>query len=215
MNPAGHKFLLFDLDGTLVDSANDLTTSLNLLADELGHARLTTDHVRTIIGDGATKLIKRAFGEENYRREQLFRFLDIYREHLLDQTCCYPGIVELLRSYPADNLALITNKPFGLSMELLKGLGLDEHFKVIFGGDSFAEKKPHPLPIQKALEALGAEPAEAVMIGDHHTDLISGSAAGTATCFCAFGLGNTGGVEPDYTVQTSTELLQLFPGVTA
>jgi phosphoglycolate phosphatase len=211
----GHKFLLFDLDGTLVDSASDLTTSLNLLADELGHARLTTDYVRTIVGDGATKLIKRAFGEENFRREQLFRFLEIYGVHLLDQTCCYPGIEELLGRYPAENLALVTNKPFALSMELLKGLGLHGHFKVVFGGDSFAEKKPHPLPVQKALEALGAEPAEAVMIGDHHTDMISGRAAGTTTCFCAFGLGSTGGVEPDYTVQTSTELLQLFPGFAA
>ncbi|WP_303723037.1 HAD family hydrolase [Malonomonas rubra] len=212
MNSADYKYLLFDLDGTLVDSVADLTTSLNLLADELGHPHLPPEHVRTIVGDGATKLIKRAYGEENYQREQLFRFLAIYGEHLLDHTCCYQGIEELLQSHPADRMALVTNKPHSLTIELLEGLGIARHFKVIFGGDSFAEKKPHPLPVQRALTALGADPAQAVMIGDHHTDLHSGKGAGTATCFCAYGLGHTGGLEPDFQVTASTELIKLFPG---
>ena len=212
MQSKDYKYLLFDLDGTLVDSVADLTTALNLLADELGHPPLTSNDVRKIVGDGATKLIKRAFGEDHYQREQLFRFLAIYGEHLLDQTCCYPGIEELLQSHPADRLALVTNKPHALTVQLLEGLGIAGHFKVIIGGDSFAEKKPHPLPVLKALDALGAEPTEAVMIGDHHTDLHSGQGAGIATCFCAYGLGNTGEVSPDFRVKKSTELLALFPG---
>lgn len=215
MNAGTHRYLLFDLDGTLVDSVHDLTTSLNLLALELGQPRLHTDKVKAIVGDGATKLIKRAFGEDHYRREHLYRFLEIYGEHLLDQTRCYPGIEQLLQRYPAEHLAVVTNKPLALTLELLDGLSLSRHFKVIFGGDSFTEKKPHPLPVIKALDALGAEPQEAVMIGDHHTDLKSGRDAGAATCFCAFGLGNTGGIEPDYTAQTSLDLLHLFPGLSA
>lgn len=207
-----YKYLLFDLDGTLVDSVADLTTSLNLLADELGHPQLSTEYVRGIVGDGATKLIKRAYGAENYQREQLFRFLDIYGEHLLDQTRCYPGIEELLQRYPAESMAVVTNKPHALTVQLLDGLNLTKHFKVVIGGDSCAEKKPHPLPVQNALAALGAKPAEAIMIGDHHTDLYSGRDAGTATCFCAYGLGNSDGLEPDCSVQASEELLQLFPG---
>lgn len=210
--PADYKYLLFDLDGTLVDSVADLTTSLNLLADELGHPQLTVAFVRTIIGDGATKLIKRAYGAENYQREQLFRFLAIYAEHLLDQTDCYPGIKELLSRHPADRMALVTNKPHALTVQLLQGLGLAEHFRVVIGGDSYAEKKPHPLPVQKALEALGAEADQAIMIGDHHTDLYAGRGAGTATCYCAYGLGDTDGLEPNFTVQTSEQLLLLFPG---
>jgi phosphoglycolate phosphatase len=209
---ADYKYLIFDLDGTLVDSVADLTTSLNLLADELGHPQLTTDFVRTIVGDGASKLIKRAFGAESYQREQLFRFLAIYAEHLLDHTYCYPGIKELLSRQSADRIALVTNKPHALTMQLLKGLGLAEHFKIVVGGDSYPEKKPHPLPVQKALEILGAQPNQSIMIGDHHTDLYSGRDAGTATCYCAYGLGNTDGLEPNFTVQTSEELLQLFPG---
>lgn len=207
-------YLIFDLDGTLVDSVADLTSSLNLLADELNQPQLTAERVRSIVGDGATKLIKRAFGKENYQREYLFRFLDIYGQHLLDQTCCYPSIKQLLSQHPAEHLAVVTNKPHRLTLELLSGLGLTEHFKVIIGGDSYAEKKPHPLPVQKALELLGAKPQQAVMIGDHHTDLYSGQAAGLATCFCAYGLGNTDGLIPDFVANGSDELLQLFPGTT-
>jgi phosphoglycolate phosphatase len=212
---ANPDYLIFDLDGTLVDSVADLTLSLNLLAEELGQESLTPDQIRSIVGDGATKLIKRAFGEENYQREQLFRFLDIYGEHLIDKTCCYPGIEELLARHPAERLALVTNKPHKLTVELLNGLGLYKHFKVIIGGDSYPEKKPHPLPVQKALESLGINPQQAVMIGDHHTDLYSGRGAGVATCFCAYGLGNTDGLTPDYIAETPADLLRLFPGTAA
>jgi len=206
------EFLLFDLDGTLVDSVRDLTGALNLLGAELGQPALSVERVRTIVGDGATKLIKRAFGEENYRGEQLVRFLEIYGEHLIDTTRCYPGIEELLTRHPQEKLAVITNKPHRLTVQLLQGLDLARHFKVVIGGDSYPQKKPDPLPVQRALELLGAPPAKAVMIGDHHTDLHAGQGAGIATCFCAYGLGETGGLLPDYRVQTSTDLLYLFPG---
>lgn len=205
-------YLIFDLDGTLVDSVADLTTALNLLADELGRPQLSKEQVRSIVGDGASKLIKRAFGSANYHREQLFRFLAIYGDHLLDTTCCYPGIGELLASYPAAQMALVTNKPQRLTLELLDGLNLRNHFKVVIGGDSYAEKKPHPLPIQMALQQLGSQADQAVMIGDHHTDLHAAIAAGVATCFCAYGLGNDDGLSPDYVAHKSEDLLQLFPG---
>ncbi len=212
MKSADYKYLLFDLDGTLVDSVADLALSLNLLADELGQPRLTTERVRSIVGDGATKLIKRAYGEENYQREHLLRFLEIYAEHLLDQTRCYPGIEQLLACHPTERLAVVTNKPYQLSVQLLAGLDIAKHFKVVIGGDSYSEKKPHPLPVLKALEELDAHPSQAVMVGDHHTDLNSGRDAGTAICFCSYGIGNDGGVEPDFQVDSSLELLQLFPG---
>ena len=206
------KYLLFDLDGTLVDSLADLTCALNLLGGELNHPPLSCEQVRGIVGDGAANLIKRAFGESNYQRDQLSRFLEIYNEHLLDNTRCYPGISELLDRHPAKRLAIITNKPFQLTMDLLTGLGLEHHFRVIIGGDSFPKKKPDPLPVLKALEQLGALPTEAVMVGDHHTDLYSGRAAGTRTCFCAYGLGNDDGLNADYRVSQPQELLPLFPG---
>ena len=212
MKAAAPDYLLFDLDGTLVDSVVDLTCALNLLGKELGRSPLSTERVRTIVGDGATKLIKRAFGEENFQYEQLQRFLAIYREHLIDTTRCYPGIEMLLDRHPAEKLAVITNKPHSLSVALLEGLGLAGHFKVVIGGDSYPQKKPDPLPVLKALELLGAPVDRAVMIGDHHTDLHAGKGAGIATCFCAYGLGVTGGLVPDYQARHSTDLLKLFPG---
>ncbi len=205
------EFLLFDLDGTLVDSVADLTCALNLLGAELGHAPLAAGLVRTIVGDGASQLIKRAFGRANYQRQQLLRFLDIYGEHLLDNTCCYPGIRELLDRHPAKKMALVTNKPYRLTVELMQGLGIAKHFQVIIGGDSYPEKKPHPQPVREALRLLGAPPQKAVMIGDHHTDLYAGKAAGIATCFCAYGLGHSDGLSVDYRAESSLELLQLFP----
>ena len=206
------RFLLFDLDGTLVDSVADLTCALNLLGGELGQAPLQLEQVRTIIGDGATRLIKRAFGEETYQREHLSRFLEIYTEHLIDNTAPYPGILELLNSHPAERMAVVTNKPYRLTVDLLNGLGMSRYFKIVIGGDSFPQKKPDPLPVIKALERLGAEPHQTVMIGDHHTDLYSARAAGVATCFCAYGLGHTDGLAPDYRAETSDDLLLLFPG---
>lgn len=209
---ARHKYLLFDLDGTLVDSVADLTLALNLLGKELGQAPLVADRVRVIIGDGATKLIKRAFGKENYQREHLLRFLEIYQDHLTDKTAPYPGILELLKRHPAEQMAVVTNKPYRLTLDLLAELDMSQFFKTVIGGDSYPLKKPDPQPVIKALESFGADPCQAVMIGDHHTDLYSAQAAGVATCFCAYGLGHTDGLDTDYRAETSEELLTLFPG---
>jgi phosphoglycolate phosphatase len=206
------RFLLFDLDGTLVDSVGDLGCALNLLAAELGRPPLELERIRTIIGDGATKLIKRAFGEENYQRHQLLRFLDIYTEHLIDTTAPYPGIRELLARHPAERMAVVTNKPYRLTVELLAGLDLARHFKTVIGGDSTPQKKPDPLPVIRALERLGATPQQTVMIGDHHTDLYAAQAAGVASCFCAYGFGHSDGLAADYRAGSPADLLLLFPG---
>ncbi len=206
------NYLLFDLDGTLVDSIPDLTTSLNLLRAELDCPPLLEEQVAGMVGDGVSVLVKRALGEKLYHADHLARFMQLYDQHLLDHTQCYPGIKELFNRHDPEQMAIVTNKPYLLTIKLLEGLDLLKHFKIIVGGDSYAEKKPHPLPVEKALEGLNADPQQAVMIGDHHTDLYSGREAGTATCFCAYGLGHADGVTADFFAEKSTDLLQLFPG---
>ncbi|SDZ91447.1 phosphoglycolate phosphatase [Desulfuromusa kysingii] len=206
------NYLLFDLDGTLVDSVPDLALSLNLLRGELDRPPLTENQVAQMVGDGASVLVKRAIGEEFYQPAHLDRFMQLYDQHLLDNTICYPGIQDLLNHHPANKMGIVTNKPYQLSMKLLEGLKLTRHFKVIIGGDSFAHKKPHSLPVLKALEALSADPQQTVMIGDHHTDIRAGRDAGTATCFCAYGMGNTDGLTTDFYAAQATDLLPLFPG---
>ena len=206
------RYLIFDLDGTLVDSVPDLTTSLNMLRKELGCLPLSIQQVAEMVGDGVSILVKRALGDELFQSGHVDRFMEIYAEHLLDNTHCYPGIEKLFSRHSAERMALVTNKPYQLTIKLLEGLNLTQNFKIIIGGDSYSEKKPHPLPVLEALKALNADPRQTVMVGDHHTDLRAGQGAGTMTCFCAYGMGHTDGLSPDFRAETSTDLLSLFPG---
>jgi phosphoglycolate phosphatase len=203
---------LFDLDGTLVDSVADLTTAVNLLRGELGLPELDCATVRDYVGDGATLLVRRALPVGAFGEEPVRRFLALYRGHLLDATRPYPGILPFLERHAGRPMAVVTNKPLELARELLEGLGLGHFFPVVIGGDSAAEKKPSPAPLLMALEGLGAHPQNAVMIGDHHTDLRAGAAAGVRTCFCAWGLGQSGGLPSDYYAAIPADLPCLFPG---
>ncbi|OHB25502.1 MAG: hypothetical protein A2X84_10075 [Desulfuromonadaceae bacterium GWC2_58_13] len=203
---------LFDLDGTLVDSVLDLATGVNLLRGELGLPPQPVEQVRACVGDGATQLVKRAIPEVPFNETLLRRFLTRYGEHLLDQTRVYPGIFDFLDGHRHHRMGVVTNKPHGYTLPLLDGLGLTPYFAVVVGGDSCREKKPHPAPVRYALQQLGSSPHAAVLIGDHHTDLISGAAAGVRTCFCAWGIGQHGDAPYDDFAATPPDLLRLYPG---
>jgi phosphoglycolate phosphatase len=202
--------LLFDLDGTLVDSVADLATAVNLLRDELALPPLPLATVRQNVGDGARELVRRSLPPVAFAEERLQRFLVLYGEHLADQTVVYPGIRELLASYPPASLAVVTNKPLGLTLRLLERLDLKSRFSAVVGGDSVPVKKPSPVPVQLALHRLGRPAAGALMIGDHHTDLRAGQGAGVATCFCTWGLGHDDGLIPDLRATTVAELVALL-----
>jgi phosphoglycolate phosphatase len=202
---------LFDLDGTLVDSVADLATALNGLRGELSLPPLDLETIVGYIGDGATMLVKRSLPQEVFSPQRLQRFLSLYRNHLVDQTRIYPGMGEFLVSHQMDKMAVVTNKPFDLTLALLNELGLIAFFQTIICGDSGLPKKPDPAPVLQALRELQADPERAVLIGDHHTDLQAGRAAGVRTCFCAFGFGNDGGVDYDFLAETPEDLLRLFP----
>jgi phosphoglycolate phosphatase len=202
---------LFDLDGTLVDSAADLGTAVNLLRAELGLDPLSMDRVRSYVGDGATMLVRRALPENAFSERHLQRFLQLYEEHLVDQTAMYPGIDEFLIAHQDKKMAVISNKPFDLTMHLLFELGLTAFFGCIIGANDKLPKKPDPAPVFMALRDLQSDVDTAVMIGDHHTDLRAGHAAGIKTCFCAWGIGRTDGFPCDYQAETPQDLLRLFP----
>lgn len=202
--------LLFDLDGTLVDSVADLATAVNLLRGELELPPLLLPAVREFVGDGARELVRRALPEGLFEERQLQRFLLLYGEHLADQTSVYPGIRELLNLYSPASLAIVTNKPLALTLRLLELLELKECFAAVIGGDSAPVKKPSPVPVRMALHRLGRPATGAIMIGDHHTDLRAGHGAGVATCFCAWGLGHDDGLFPDLRAATVAELAQLL-----
>jgi phosphoglycolate phosphatase len=182
---------IFDLDGTLIDSVADLATAVNLLRADLTLPPLDLKTVGSYVGDGATMLVRRSLPEGGFSPERLKRFLDLYRVHLLDETRIYPGMADFLIQHQGEKMAVVTNKPHDLTMTLLK--------------------KPDPLPVLQALRELQADAGHAVMIGDHHTDLRAGRAAGIKTCFCAFGVGNDGGEPYDFLAETPADLLHLFP----
>ncbi len=206
------QFLIFDLDGTLINSIPDLLTALNLLRCELALDPLTAIQVTRMVGDGATMLVKRALGDDLFEQRHLQRFLELYGQHLLEQTHCYPGIEELLQRHDPKHMALVTNKPILYTHKILAGLKLSQFFAAVIGGDSYPHKKPHPYPLQQALLKLDGRPQQALMIGDHHTDLYAARDAGIATCFCAYGFGNCGDYLPDYQVTDARELMTLLPG---
>jgi len=205
--------LLFDLDGTLVDSSFDLALAVNLLRGELGLEPLPLATVIGYVGDGATLLVTRALPAGTFKPEYLTRFLEIYREHLFDQTLPYPGIVPFLESLADRKLAVVTNKPLQLSLELLDGLDLKRFFPVIWGAEDGRAKKPDPQPVLEALQRLQSSAASAVMIGDHITDLRAGAAAGVKTCFCSYGLGRQDDVPCDFVAASPADLTRLFGGV--
>lgn len=202
--------ILFDLDGTLVDSVADLTTGINLLRGELELSPLTIPAVRACVGDGATQLVRRALGDALFTPARMQRFLILYGEHIAEATTLYPGIQACLDRLADRPLAVVTNKPYQQTIDLLDALDLTRYFSVVIGGDTCPVKKPDPTPLKVALHRLGMTAERAIMVGDHHTDLKSGLAAGLAVCFCSWGFGDDGGCNPTHRVDNATELLQVL-----
>ena len=184
-----YRCLLFDLDGTLVDSRADLAYSVDLMLAELGREVLPASRVLTFVGEGARLLVERALaatqdGTPLAQQTDLALqvFLRHYREHLLDQTRVYSGVEETLAALDYLPKAVVTNKPYDFTVALLEGLGLSAHFKVIFGGDSLPERKPSPMMLLEAARLCGAKPSACLMVGDTKFDVLAGRAAGMKTC---------------------------------
>lgn len=184
--------LLFDLDGTLVDSRADLVTGVNLMLAELGEAALGAAEVIGFVGEGARLLVERSLRASRGRAPEeaeiataLAIFVRHYEEHLLDETRPYPGVREALDRLRGIPMAVVTNKPEALAVAMLKGLkglGLGDHFRVVLGGDSLPERKPSPLMLLEAARRCGVAPATTLMIGDSRIDIAAGQKAGMATC---------------------------------
>lgn len=202
---------LFDLDGTLVDSAQDLANAVNRLRGELQLAPLADSVALSYVGDGATKLVQRALGPEIYQPQHLTLFLRLYHQQLIVHSRVYPGIRDFLHHHRHRPLAVVSNKPYQLAIELLQGLDLASPFQLILGGDSLEHKKPHPLPLQHAAAELGVAPEQCVMIGDHHTDLYGAAAAGMRSCFCRYGFGRADDAPSTWQIDSACDLIKIFP----
>jgi len=186
------QLLVFDLDGTLVDSKQDLALSVNAMREHMGLAPLPLDVVASYVGHGVTVLIRRSLGDlaaEANVEKGLDFFLEYYRLHMLDHTGLYPGVREALDALRGRKLAVLTNKPVRFSTEMLSRLGVAPHFSFIYGGNSFPQKKPDPIGIRTLMKDLGASPHETLMVGDSDTDVLTGRNAGAWTCGVTYGFG--------------------------
>lgn len=191
------RLIVFDLDGTLIDSRTDLTNSINAMLAEFGRQPLPEEIIATYIGDGAAMLIRRALGDpddEPLIENALEHFLAHYREHKLDHTYVYPGVFDSLdavRNLPDGTprkLAILTNKPVRASVEICEGLGLEPYMFRVYGGNSFASKKPDPEGLNTLIREAGVSPGETLMIGDSSVDILTARRAGTWVIGCKFGL---------------------------
>jgi phosphoglycolate phosphatase len=246
-DPRSIRLLVFDLDGTLIDSRLDLIHSVNAMLRHFGRPELAGDVIASYVGDGAPALVQRALvadscgDDEALFRSALEYFLGYYRLHKLDHTTVYDGIPEMLAALangscgadipfgspsqssgsPRANslrpgvqrlMAVLTNKPVRPSQDIVQALGMGDYFVHVYGGNSFATKKPDPLGVRTLLEETGVAPGEALMIGDSSIDVLTGRNAGLWTCGVTYGFAphTLEEVTPDVVVDRPAELRALF-----
>lgn len=210
------KLVIFDLDGTLIDSELDLAASVNAMLRHHGRKELPLAVIDSYIGDGAPTLIRRALGDPSDReflQDALNYFLAYYRDHKMDNTRSYEGMKEVLqKSANLDGtprkLAVLTNKPVRASQHILAGLGLADHFMQVYGGNSFDTKKPDPFGANQLMTEAGAPPEETIMVGDSAVDILTARNAGMWSVGVTYGFApqTLEQVPPDVLVDTPAEL---------
>ncbi len=217
------RLIIFDLDGTLVDSRLDLTSSVNAMLVHFGRPALPLDVIASYVGDGAPMLVRRALGDpddETFVQSALEFFLGYYREHKLDHTVVYAGIFEALDALrrPANrnghdrHMAVLSNKPVNPSRAIVEALGLGTFFKQIYGGNSFPTKKPDPLGAFTLAKENNAQPEETMIVGDSDIDVLTAGNAGMWSCGVTYGFAphSLEQAPPDVIVTSPRDLPLIF-----
>ncbi|MBZ5536408.1 MAG: HAD-IA family hydrolase [Acidobacteriia bacterium] len=219
------RLLIFDLDGTLIDSREDLANTANHMRVALGLLPLDHGTIFSYVGDGARLLVQRLLDhstDDAVVDRGLQIFLNFYRDHMLEHTVLYPGVLEGLEglSLSSDGarrtFVVLSNKPVRSSRMILEGLGVSDFFRYIYGGNSFELKKPDPMGIHTILDETGLPARAALMVGDSDVDVLTGRNAGVATCGVTYGLGSEKMMQtpPDVYVDDLRELAALLNGQT-
>jgi phosphoglycolate phosphatase len=209
--------VIFDLDGTLIDSSLDLAHSVNAARGHMGLPPLEHETVSSYVGNGAPVLIRRALGPQASEADvqhALDFFLAYYHEHKLDYTRLYPGVRESLdrllgASVP---MAILTNKPVRISQAIIEGLGLSGYFFRVYGGNSFEQKKPHPVGVEKLIEESGASRERTLVVGDSAVDIRTARNAGVRSAGVTYGFQPEAlaGEHPDFLMDRMEQVAELI-----
>lgn len=205
------RAVIFDLDGTLIDSQLDLVLSVNAMLEHMGREPHVHEKICSFIGNGAPTLVRRALGDDSTDADVengLAYFLEYYRAHMLDNTDVYPGVREALVQLQQYSMAVLTNKPVHFSRAIIEGLNLSRYFRIVYGGNSFETKKPDPQGAQILLKELQAAPHEAMMVGDSDVDIKTARNSGMYACGVTYGFGTESlrAHPPDIMLDTLSDL---------
>jgi phosphoglycolate phosphatase len=219
-DPRSIKLVVFDLDGTLIDSRLDLFHSVNAMLRHFKRPELPEEVVASYVGDGAPVLVRRALGDpkdEKFLKEAVDYFLAYYRVHKLDYTYVYAGVKESLAAIHGSNglgrkMAVLSNKPVHPSRAIIDALGLGHFFVHVYGGNSFPTKKPDPRGARTLLKETRTQPKDALIVGDSSVDVLTGRNAGMWTCGVTYGFAPHTLCEapPDVVLDKPPELAEIF-----
>jgi phosphoglycolate phosphatase len=207
--------VMFDLDGTLADTGQDLAEAVNHTRAHFNLSPLPSGVVYSNVGRGVEHLLKQSLPEDSadHFHEVLRVFLHRYENHLIDNTVLYPGVRDVLDYFQNKHRVVVSNKIHRLTVAVVRGLGVEGQFDAILGGDSAAEKKPHPALLHEVLNRFRISPTQALIVGDGDTDIEAGKRAGVLTCGVTYGLGNRAALiasAPDILIDDLNQLSRYF-----
>lgn len=203
------------MDGTIIDSRQDLTDAVNCALESIGHKKQTLVQIVPHVGNGLRTLISQVAGpvSEQELKTAIAAFSEFYDEHCVDKTTAYNGVIEVLKDLHGKvKLGVVTNKPLHFSQRILDALNLSSYFATVVGGDSTPEKKPHPAPVIKALSELRAEAKNSLMLGDGPQDVLAAQGAGVKSCVAGYGYGfveKTMQLKPDFRIDKFIDLKEI------
>jgi len=215
------KLLIFDLDGTLADTGRDIADALNYALEPFGHERYSVEETKAMVGSGMSTLIGSLVpssppfekdGAVDAKELAISRFIAYYSKHLLDNTTAYPSVKETLLKLGACKKAVLSNKREEYSRQILRGLGLLEHFELVWGSDSVREKKPSPVPVLDLMDRFGVAKEETAIIGDSNYDVDAGRAAGVKVIGVTYGFRSREFLkDADVIIDRFDELMDVIP----
>ncbi|MCS7202907.1 MAG: HAD-IA family hydrolase [Thermodesulfovibrio sp.] len=209
----GVDLIIFDLDGTLVDSCEDITNALNYCLKERGYEGLSSNIVKTMIGEGVKKLIQKVIEYKQLQissEEMIECFVSYYKAHITDFTKPYPKVKETLKILKNIKKAIISNKLTELTIQTVKNLSLIHYFDFIGGSDSFQERKPSALPIIEVMKKLNSKPENTIIVGDSELDIKAGKSAKIKTVAVTYGYGDKDSLsEADFKIDRFEDLIEI------